>query len=221
MSVQTIMLSRLFGGLYYNVNQNRLVTLAVKIYCVCFATILIISCQTIFTWMDFTQKIDFSLLVTLYVTNVVINLFSNGEYFTHFLKEIRKIDLALGINLNDKIPLSTILYVIVLLVKLFTFVLYCTHNTCSTKWSHVMRVGILEFVTNISNLTRIMMFELVLYRMVELRKRVEHDLSVIKRFEDGEKDIEKNLRKNMIIYKNLIKTTQKTVPMKPLVNNYL
>ena len=225
LSIQTIMVTRLLGGLYYNISPNRFVTLAARLYCV-LITSTVVFCFSLYLMTLSRETLLY--VVFHFIQYIVCNLvdfLTNGEYFLIFMSELEKIDFFLGSKPTDEIAFSRCFFIGVLINKMFEIVVYCSSDeyfSCLMLASTALAGIVIDLTVDLSHLTRIMKFEAMSCRTVMLRKRIERELSLARRFEYGEKNMEKNLKKCLIVYNNLVKTThQCDAPMKFMVNKYL
>ena len=214
LSIKTIMCIRLIGGLYYKISSNRLITALAKAYCVLVSVAMISVGVTVLMNQNlFNDTIRLSLQLILYMANYLVNFFCNSENFLVFINSIRKIDD--NATLDDVIPVSRILFVVLLVVRFSSHVIFCSAAT----FPCIKVFLAADLVAITSHFTRIMMFEILGNRIKFIRKRFERKLTV-RRIEDGEEIVVVKLRKCMKAYTSLLNTAHKTdAMMKPLVTN--
>lgn len=219
-------MTRLLGGLYYNLSSNRFVSLAAKVYCVFITSIVAYYFGVYLITMTLETFFFVVFHYAQYIISALVDILTNSGYFLNFMTTLENIDFPLGSKPKDDIAFSRCLFVGILIIKIVGTVFFCSayseHFSCLQGLSVHISVFVIDLIVDLSHLTRIMMFESLSCRIVILRKRIERELSVARRFECSEKFMEKNLRKNLIAYNNLLNTTRQCdAPMKFMVNECL
>lgn len=224
-TIRVIMFVRLLVGLYYNISSRTPVRLAARAYCgLCF-----ILCLKYYFFIlqlsannpDYTLFLMDVVVLCSYSLIVVINFIYDGEYFLQFRDNILDLDISLNIQQLDDIKISKLIFVVILVQKLCGAVNYCIFigSLCSEAIISVFVTSFIRVSIAVSIVTHIMLFESVYHRMKLLRKRFERDLSVVRRFEDGEHAMTENLYTCMYIYKTMLHTVEvSNTPMKIMVN---
>lgn len=221
-SIKTMMTVRLLGGIYCDISTNRLITLVAKLYCAFISTTLVYFFGANLLSLSFRDMIFLVTSFMHYVTSVIVNFLTNGEYFLKFFTALEKIDFLLGTKPQDDIAFSRMLFTGMLMNKIVRTVVFCLvsveYYNCLSQVFMTTVGFVIDLSVDLSNFTRIIMFETMWCRMVLLRKRFERELSEARRFKSGEMNHD-HLRKCLVIYNNLVKSNlQCDVPMKFMVS---
>ncbi|PZC86169.1 hypothetical protein B5X24_HaOG200902 [Helicoverpa armigera] len=218
--IQILLVYRLICGFYFRISANKIVAPLFKVYCIFLASIVI--AKTV--WLIVNNKLDtlgtfhMCSACSLYVSHVAINLFFNGDHFIDFLEKIKNINEEDTCAPRDKILISAFILFITTLVRFYSYVQleYDFFKRFFGSLDSVFTFSLLVDVFQYSStITRTMMFELLWRRMGNLRKRLEQDLSIARRFDEGDEVMKEKLRLSLHAYKNLMKITFETcTPMK-------
>ncbi|CAB3255179.1 unnamed protein product [Arctia plantaginis] len=218
LSIRALMFVRLMTGLYFCVSSVRFVTLVARLYVVFYVTVQLQYYSNVVFDADFRTIIDYGFMLFQFIVTALVNFLLDGEYIFNFLREIRKIDYSMNNVVNDEIPMFRVILIFVILVKICVAITGCFIHKLYRSWRFFITYYVPTTSVAFTNVTRIMMFESLCHRMKAVRKRLERELSVAHRVEEGDDAMVHNLRNCMIIYKNILNTVHETeMPMKILV----
>lgn len=219
------MFTRLLCGVYYNVSQHRVVRLTARMYCVLCASFCTQYSLRVFRIAIVTNNIVLLLrcllILASYLIIVMINFVYEGEYFYKFRRKLAKFDNVLNCKPADNLKCSTLCFIILLSQRLVSqgILLMSLGSLTFTGHAILCTSTVTRFAITSSNFTKIIMFECLYQRMRLLRELFKRNLSVARRFEDGEYVMKENLRKCMDTYKKLLHTLHgSNIPMKAMVN---
>lgn len=217
--VKAIMFLRLVGGLYSTVSHNKYINLAVKNYCIFFTIYVICASIPILQTLSTSGIILGMIRIFQHAVTVGINLIFGGEYFMIFFHNVRNVDISLGVKPTCEALFTRILCISLLIFQFSVIFIICNVSKvqCQMVSSEIVALTVISTMSCLSNLTKVLMFEMILYRVKTLRKLIGTDLSTIRRFEGNE--VKAEIYKRVTIYNNLLKTLFQTkIPMKPLVS---
>lgn len=191
LSVKSIMIFRLVTGMYFDISKNKIVTILAKAYCVLVAIVINVLFYKGYE-IRITDPINLFLQHIIFNSNVISNLLSKGEYLFKFLNTISYED--------NEIPISRLITILIVLEKI-TSLVYIGLTNFNVLFLSFITV---DMIVHLSNIARIIRFEIFCHRMAELRRNVEEDLSAARRFEDGEEVMMEKLKKCLDDYLRLL-----------------
>ncbi|PZC86167.1 hypothetical protein B5X24_HaOG200900 [Helicoverpa armigera] len=221
--IKVILIYRILSGYYWKISSNKLVSVLLRIYCLFIATAFLCSMYQFYLFVSIPGKIHMCCICYLFSINVATNLIFNGDNFVYFLQEIRNVNIPRHIGCGDKIPITTVLIILTIFLRIGSRIQFDDHTHIDIMQGvfSIQNFSLtFDFLYYSSYLTRIMMFELLWQRITMLRKCLEQDLSIARRFEDGEQLLRNNLRACLKIFRSLVNTTRVCdAPMKLLVRD--
>nr|XP_049692691.1 uncharacterized protein LOC126053769 [Helicoverpa armigera] len=204
-----IIVLQLICGFYWKISSNKVVNALVRAYCVSItATVIVI---ITYEWFVTLYRSVASIVVfaaTFYFVNIFVDLFSNGENFMKFIKNIRQ-PITQDIRSSVNTPITAILLISTICIRVFSHLKFQYDNGMwNPLISEATLILVIDIILYVSNSQRIMMFELLWRKMAALRNHLERDLSSARRYETREDLLKNKLKACVKIYNNILNSTR-------------
>ncbi|CAD0198584.1 unnamed protein product [Chrysodeixis includens] len=196
------------------------VTFAIVMYCV-FCNVVITYYLYIFIcFLPPSMNYKIISLFLVYLVAVVVSLLSDSEGFGDHVSSLSACDALLGVRPRMDVPVSRLLYIVNTLITIGAHIPTIVTNVSYVP-ELVLSINFVLFVhiASTNNFARIIMFELLWYRMRLFRKSFKKTLSdiSIKYYDD---EAVATLRNSMLLYKKISDIATKAhVPMKFMVSD--
>ncbi|CAH2097519.1 unnamed protein product [Euphydryas editha] len=207
-TVKIIMSIRLFLGFYFKLYDSFKFAVVAKTYCIIYATILIYL-HSNYWGVLYEIGLSFNSLLRImtFISSVILSLLTDGEYLFNYIQELDKVDpLPLTAVENFQAPFSLVTFIAV-----FSMTIYGSARLNALQIYDielVMLDFLLSLAVQISNMTRILIFEMLWIRVKSLKKTMEF-WAITSDANDRQFILQiKALEEYMFIYRNIIQSTK-------------
>ncbi|PZC86170.1 hypothetical protein B5X24_HaOG200903 [Helicoverpa armigera] len=210
---QVIMVFRAILGIYHKISPNKLINAFLRVYCVIVAIVVHLGTIYIMQFFNLTE-VHLIILNLFYSVDAVMGLCLDIDYLKGFLQKVRNMDTE-HFEMKLKAPVTVFFIFYILIARFYCHTKFRYDNGesfFSPLFSEASLGLIFDLVRYSSIWIRILMFELLWHQMAMLRKHFKTELSVARRFEEGDHMREK-LRSCMTSYKNLLNASHKFDPV--------